>query len=89
MQCGDIVTGPVSGVAPSTRFMNPPSHYPNSSTENALYNPTPELHYGPAPTMYGGVLPPGPAVSAIMRVPSPTSTNSLQPRLAKEGEAMT
>ena len=84
-----FVTGPAGAIVPSARFMNLPSHYPNSSTENALYNSTPEPHYGPSHTMYCVVLPPGPVVSAIMRMPSSTSTDSSRPCLAKEGEAMT
>lgn len=99
-QYGDspyYASGPEVGMASSARSMNTPSHYPNSSSENAMFNQQPGSgpgtgsdtsgsHYGPS--IYGGGAAGGAA--AAMRVPSPTSSASQsQPRSAKEREAMT
>lgn len=100
-QYGDspyYASGPVVGMANSARSMSPPSHYPNSSSENAMFNQQPGSgpgtgsdtsgsHYGPS-SIYGGAA--AGAAAAAMRVPSPPlSASQSQSRSSKEREAMT
>ena len=95
---GGAGMGAGAGIAPSARSMSPPSHYPSSSTEQALYLPAgagaptspTSPHSPPGTDSSGSQYGPAPSMhaaavgAAMLRVPSPTSTSSSS---AKEREA--